>query len=249
MAYEPEFIGGIDYGKLEDLMREAWAKRLLPGTGKVWSQDDFNHMSLNWIVEGLDDREVGLLGRDTTRKSTVRVWHHHSGEACLRICSRPIADDERIHVIKHLGRPPSLHGIGLECWFNIRSFTNFRALNFNIRDLDGSKVKNAYIQIYYDGTNYKLQYLDETDVYRDIATVNWISTRLTFWFNLKLIVDFDEMKYRSVFLNGETYDLSDYKLYGVATTEKFLAPCFYVVSRANVRQFAYIDDVVITYDE
>lgn len=250
----------ISWGNLANQL-EQWAsskyaildRPSIAGGGRVWFADFFEDPTLNWQLEGTWDpqnvsshmaRDTRVVGAMTARRNTPFM-----GSACLRIGSNAIADDERVHVHLHGPPLPELHGVGMELRFNIRDFTNFRKLVFPMRVKQGGKGYDPYIQIYYDGTDYKLQYLDENRNYQDVDTINWLDSRDNIWYPFKMVVDYDEGEYRSVFLAAEEYDLRGKKFPVYDDTKRFFSPGFYIVSSADAIQYAWIDGVIITYGE
>ena len=228
-------------------LREFWAQRLLPGTGKIIFQDGFE----DEIVRCLKD---GTFGYTVVRDADLAFM----GEASLKI-STPATVGAQSYAEFPVPSTPSKK-FGLDLHFAFPLSNGYRtAFEVIYIDQNGNWMQAAVryeLGAYVPGDfriDGKWQYRNSAGVWTDISSFKlfWYSLERLRFARLKLIGDFAAEKYVSLTVNDTVFDLSAQPLYKLPTPSGHGPGIFnflYNYNNPTVGGIAdlYIDNLMVT---
>lgn len=182
-----DYTKGSTYGEV--VARPA----LLFRTGRMILQELFDTPGIKW--------GTAFVGGGS---SVIDTEHAYSGDGCLKQVTGVAAANTNI-ITKRIGVFPKSK-IGLE-----------HVTTLIVDDLDYLLVKIEYydgtnryeFSVKYDAANEKWQYVGAGGVYIDVpGGTTSLKEHTTLWHKIKLIVDISTLKYISLLVNNQSFDLA-----------------------------------------
>jgi hypothetical protein len=244
-----------ELGLLQPLRHElrtvTWPGSLSRDSGELILVDDFEATLLKWG----NSTYTGGAGGGVTR-STIKAY---GGDAALKIASG-VTVGGGYQAFRQFFLP---HGavprVGLEVWFAI-PLGNYN-IRFGLAYFDGNgHVYDALVL--YTLADLRWHYHTGLDIFADIPSA--IQSLLAYndhgeptihefaFHHLKLVIDFENMLYRNLISDDQSYDLTALPIMRENSTwKKHYRAQFGFYNRAGVAVSAdaFLDDVIITSDE
>lgn len=201
--------------------------------GHVIFADDFEEPVFKWV--GM------VVGSGSMRLDSS---YPNSGAQCVELTTSASIGHTR-GIARQIGLQEN-QSIGLEVAFCNPPVGSELHLQIN-RD---NGVDTYRGEVYVDFTTNQLFLFNSTGAYQLIASlVPFYSLSYTYYF-FKLVVDFDLLTYKRVFLFNQWFDISDYALRNIGSTVGgFMAFQIHLVTLANAAKTIYLDDAIITQEE
>ncbi len=202
--------------------------------GWILWQDGFEEGMFKWIAGASGTGSIVTLDGTFARSG---AW---SAKLTAGSDAGSMASIARILPFPLLGR------MGFECSFALDSDLSTLELRANVFDGTNKHVAN----VRYDYVNKKLQYLNASNAWVDIAaSVDLVRADYPFW-TWKLVADFGEEELVRLIVNDQYYSLADIAYYKVAdATINQVQLVIINVATAGNNGIVYIDDVIVTRNE
>ena len=141
---------------------------------------------------------------------------------------------------------PILSNLSIEFSFSIVSYPESLFLFFWL--YDGIKASRGTIG--YEAVAHLLKYYDSDGNYQNLETSYSLPTGIHLFNTMKLVVDWENLKYKRLRVNHEEWDMSSYPLYSAGSiASPYLWLSLYYYGLAGQNGVAYFDDVIIKQNE
>lgn len=197
-------------------------------TAIVIFQDDFENSPLKWTASG------STITRDTSKP--------FSGGACGKLLSnstKGLTSDMYRYFSRQLNEK-----MGLELWFYCED-ADAQYVAFSLHLWDGTTWYAGNVR--YTFSTQIWTYEDSSGVHQNIHSAAKPLWR-TDYIHLKLIIDFENLKYGWLIVGRDKFDLRDYNLYPISNTSnpRIGVNLELATDTAGVKVAMLIDDVLVT---
>ena len=199
----------------------------------VWYDDFEAAAAVKWLITA-DGAGTGAL-------STDRSW---MGNQSMKTVT-DVAVGNDVTLFKSF-RLPTERTLASELMFCITG--GKPRIQINLIGYTGTNAFQGAVK--YDHNVQKLYYYSSTPAWVELTRTDSVATIREPWFLMKLVVDWDTIKYKRFLFGGTTYDLSDIDMYSFEDTSDTCL-LISIINQAETAAAAtvYFDNFILTQNE